>query len=182
MRAYCWLASLPPFTQPYQHLPMVVHRVLCASWSPACGIAALIGVLDRCSVSAKISRLSILLPSCSHLCLSFTARPLPTFSASLVRALPASKGACVKKNSNNNQPAGAKGMSPFCFFAVDAFWSSHSLVLLSSFSSSRTMATVAGHLRGSRFMTTGDTTINKGGEGGKMVSFVVAVSVFRNQI
>ena len=121
LRAYCWLASLPPFTQPSQHLPMVVHRVFCASWSPACGMAALIGVLDRCSVSANISRVFILLPSCSHFCLSFTARPLPTFSASLVRALTASKGACVKKTATTINQRGRKVCLPFVFLLLMPF-------------------------------------------------------------
>ena len=58
------------------------------------------------------------------------------------------RSAC--KDSNNNQPAVAKGMSPFCFFAGSAFWSSYLLVLLFSFSLSRMMVTVAGRLRGAR--------------------------------
>ena len=64
----------------------------------------------------------------------------PTFRVSLVRACARLERRAIKKNTNNNQPAGAKGMSPFCFFCSCAFWSSQLLLFLFSFSSIRTMA------------------------------------------
>ena len=52
-----------------------------------------------------------------YLCILLTTCPLPIFSVTLARAYARLKRrAC--KNSNNNQPTGAKGMSPFCFLQL----------------------------------------------------------------
>ena len=124
LRAYSWLTSLLLFAQPSQHISMAVPRVLCASLLSARGMVALFGVRHHCIVKTKITWPSILLLFCSHLCLLFITRPFPTFPASLMRAYARLKRCACEKNRNNNQPAGAKGMSPFCFSAVSEFWSS----------------------------------------------------------
>ena len=104
LRIYCWLTSLTFLKQTSQHLPMFIPCVLCASWSPECGMVSLFGVHRNCIISTKITRSSILIPFCSHLCLLFTARPLSTFSASLVGVYAYLKRrACKKTVTTINQ-------------------------------------------------------------------------------